>query len=114
MQQRSSNIYSFSYHSFLNVSIYINAQNAKRLHGIWLNNVICPIFFSFYYKIAHFAPVSYSFLFKLSQHKMRRPFPRIPGSPQATPIAETPAQYALALFWSLALLFEVVNGNVRA
>ena len=45
---------------------------------------------------------------------MRRTFPRIPSSPQATPTVETPAHYAPTPLWSLALLFEVVNGNVRA
>ena len=37
---------------------------------------------------------------------MRRPFLRIPGSPQATPVVETPAQYAPTLFLELARLFE--------
>ena len=36
---------------------------------------------------------------------MRRPFPRIPSSPQATPVVETPAHYAPTLFLELALLF---------
>ena len=36
---------------------------------------------------------------------MRRPFLRIPGSPQATPVVETPAQYAPTLFLELARLF---------
>ena len=44
---------------------------------------------------------------------MRRPFPRTSGSPQATPIVETPAHYAPTLFWSLALLSEVVIGSVE-
>ena len=36
---------------------------------------------------------------------MRRPFLRIPGSPQATPVVETPAHYAPTLFLELARLF---------
>ena len=44
---------------------------------------------------------------------MRRLFPRTSGSPQATPIVETPAHYAPTLFWSLALLSEVVIGSVE-
>jgi hypothetical protein len=44
---------------------------------------------------------------------MRRPFPRTSGSPQATPIVETPAHHAPTLFWSLALLSEVVIGSVE-
>ena len=45
---------------------------------------------------------------------MRRPFPRIPGSPQATTTVETPAHYALTLICcSFALLSEVVIGNVE-
>lgn len=44
---------------------------------------------------------------------MRRLFPRTSGSPQATPIAETPAHYAPTLFWSWALLSEVVIGSVE-
>ena len=37
---------------------------------------------------------------------MRRPFLRIPGSPQATPVVETPAYYAPTLFLKSALLFR--------
>lgn len=45
---------------------------------------------------------------------MRRTFPRIPSSPQATTTVETPAHYALTLICcSLALLSEVVIGNVE-
>ena len=45
---------------------------------------------------------------------MRRTFPRIPGSPQATPSVETPAHYAPTLFNGVWLfLSEVVNGNVE-
>ena len=44
---------------------------------------------------------------------MRRLFPRTSGSPQATPIVEKPAHYAPTLFWSLALLSEVVIGSVE-
>lgn len=45
--------------------------------------------------------------------KMRRPFPRTSGSPQATAIVETPAHYAPTLFCSLAPLLEVVIGSVE-
>ena len=44
---------------------------------------------------------------------MRRTFPRTSGSPQAPAIVETPAHYAPTLFWSLALLSEVVIGSVE-
>ena len=46
---------------------------------------------------------------------MRRPFLRIPGSPQAIATVETPAHYAPTLFVAIWLLLsEVVNGNDRA
>lgn len=45
---------------------------------------------------------------------MRRTFPRIPSSPQATTTVETPAHYALRSFVVVWLfLSEVVMGNVE-
>jgi len=46
---------------------------------------------------------------------MRRTFPRIPSSPQATTTVETPAHYALTLICcSLALFVRGGDGECRA
>ena len=44
---------------------------------------------------------------------MRRPFLRIPGSPQASTTVETPAHYALTLLLLIGSFSEVVIGSVE-